>query len=370
MILQSGIHLPLWLTRLVANPGFQRFAAQIPFGRRLVRREGRKIFDILQGFVASQVLAALVELNVLRTLMDGPASAAQLGLSAGLAADRMDRLLRAGAALGLLRIGRDERYALTQVGAAILGAPGLEAMILHNRALYQDMSDPVALLRDGDDTHLQRFWPYVMATNDARDDVAGRYSDLMAQSQVMVAQDTLRMVSFRGTRRLLDIGGGLGAFVTEVLRRYPGITADVFDLPAVAEEARARIQASDLRDRIRPTGGNFLTDALPVGADTVSLVRVLYDHRDDTVTQLLARVYAALPPGGRLVISEPMSGGRRPDPACDVYFAFYTMAMGTGTVRTPERIAGLCRAAGFGDVRIPNPPRAFITSVVECRKPK
>jgi demethylspheroidene O-methyltransferase len=87
------------------------------------------------------------------------------------------------------------------------------------------------------------------------------------------------------------------------------------------------------------------------------------------VSRLLAKVRQVLPPGGRLIISEPMSGGARPDPATDVYFAVYTLAMGTGRTRSAAETADLCAKAGFDC-----PPRArtlrpFVTSVVEARVP-
>jgi demethylspheroidene O-methyltransferase len=102
--------------------------------------------------------------------------------------------------------------------------------------------------------------------------------------------------------------------------------------------------------------GSFRDDPLPAGADAISLVRVLYDHADATVGALLAKVRQALPAGGRLIISEPMSGGARPDPATDVYFAVYTLAMGTGRTRSAVEIAALCSAAGF-DCSVARPER-------------
>lgn len=370
MFAQSPFAPPMWINRLAANPGFQKWASQIPLFRGLVRREGEVIFGILQGFVASQVLTALVELRLLHTLMEGPATPAKLSLAAGISPENMEKLLRAAAALGLLRQMRGGRYGLTRMGAAITGAPGLEAMILHNRALYADMADPIALLRHDGETQLAQFWPYVFSGDHATGDVAERYSDLMAQSQIMVAQDTLRMVSFRDTKLLMDVGGGFGVFLSEVLAAHPSVKGHLFDLPAVVATAEGRLAASSVADRIAMTGGNFQQDPFPVGADTISLIRVLYDHQDSTVVHLLAKAYDTLPAGGRLVISEPMGGATRPDPACDVYFAFYTLAMGTGTLRTPQRIAELCRAAGFSGVRIPKAPRPFISSAVICQKPE
>jgi demethylspheroidene O-methyltransferase len=67
----------------------------------------------------------------------------------------------------------------------------------------------------------------------------------------------------------------------------------------VAEGAAARFQRNGLTERSTITGGNFRTDAIPMGTDAISLVRVLYDHSDDTVRMLLAKAHAALADGGR-----------------------------------------------------------------------
>ena len=98
-------------------------------------------------------------------------------------------------------------------------------------------------------------------------------------------------------------------------------------------------------------------------------IRVLYDHSDETVSARLSKVYTVLPVGGRLIISEPMSGGSRPEPAGDIYFSFYTMAMGTGCVRSARQIAQMCEAAGFVGIKVPRAPRPYISSAVVCAKP-
>ncbi|MEM6695954.1 MAG: methyltransferase [Pseudomonadota bacterium] len=359
-----------WVAGLVAQPQFQALASRLPIGRQLAKRDGAEIFDILQGFVASQVLFALIELDILQRLLDhGPETPEALGPPRGIAPERMAALLQAGASLGLLARRRNGRYAIGRKGAAILGVPGLTAMIQHNRAFYADMADPLALLRGAQDTHLARFWPYVFGSPDIPAEEAERYSDLMAQSQVLVAQDTLRQVDFRGIGTLLDVGGGSGAFIEAVLRKHQGLTAEVLDLPNVLPAAEARFNRAGMRGRVTLRPGSFRTDALPQGADAISLIRVLYDHSEDTVRDLLAKVFAALPPGGRLIVSEPMAGGDRPERAGDVYFAFYTMAMGTGRARSSEHIGALVREAGFDQVAAPKPARPFVTSVLTCRKP-
>ncbi len=359
-----------WFARLIARPGFQNIASALPFGRGMARRDGAEIFDILQGFVASQVLAALIELNILRTLLDGPQSAEKLGFDHAVPADRMDQLLRGGLALGLLKRRRDGRYALARKGAAILGVPGLENMIRHNREFYADMADPVALLRGEGETHLARFWPYVFgAQGEIAPDVADRYSTLMAESQVLVARDTLSMLPIKGDVTVMDVGGGSGVFLAEVLRRNKQARGILFDLPQVMPQAETRIANLKLSKRVALHGGSFRTDALPRDADVVSLIRVLYDHEDATVEALLRAVFEALPKGGRLIISEPMAGGAKSDRSGDLYFAFYTMAMGTGRARSAQTIARMCQEAGFEGVQIPSARRPYITSALSCRKP-
>lgn len=359
-----------WLARLIASRGFQSWASGFPLTSGVARAEGEALFDLVAGFVHSQVLAALVELRIPEMLLEGPMTVPRIAARAGLAEPRAEVLLRAGAALGLLREKRGGRVALTRRGAALMGVPGLTEMIRHHRVLYRDLEDPTAFFRDGADTELARFWPYVFGAGAAKDpDTAARYSDLMAESQGLVAEETLRAVSLKGVRRLIDVGGGTGAFAIAAAQAAPEMKVTVFDLPGVVAGAGPRIAAAGLQGRVGTVAGSFRDDPLPEGADAISLVRVLYDHADDTVAALLAKVFDALPPGGRLLISEPMTGGAKPTRPGDAYFAIYTLAMGTGKTRSGGEIARLARATGFTDVQQASTHRPFVTGVVTARKP-
>jgi demethylspheroidene O-methyltransferase len=122
----------------------------------------------------------------------------------------------------------------------------------------------------------------------------------------------------------------------------------LFDLPAVAEIART----SPVAARCEVVGGDFTADALPAGADVVSLVRVLHDHDDDVAAELLRAIRQALPPGGTLLIAEPMAGTRGAEPVGDAYFGFYFLAMGGGCARTPQKIKQMLSDAGFSRSRL------------------
>ncbi len=348
-----------WVNRLAGSRRFQAFAARVPGLRRLVRAEGAAIFDIMQGFVRSQVLMALVDLRLMHRLAEGAAGVPALAAFAGVPEARMAVLAQAGAAMGLIR-RRGDLYALSRRGAAFLAVPGLEEMVRHHRVLYGDLAEPVAFFRGETDPDLARFWPYVLGGAGDRE-VAARYSRLMAESQALVAEETLAQVSLSGITHLMDVGGGTGAFLRAVRARAPGLRLTLFDLPEVVAQAA-------LPANVNRLGGSFRDGVPACGADAISLIRVLYDHADATVAALLASVHAALPPGGRLFLSEPMSGGAIPDPQVDVYFSVYTLAMQTGRTRSAAEIGAMLQDAGFVSIRKYNNYRPFVTvAMTACR---
>lgn len=356
-------------TRLLRNRRFHSLAARLPVASRVARKDGEKLFDLTAGFVHSQILQAFVMFDMPDLLAEAPATVEDLATRCGVPTDRMQVLCQGAAALGLLHRRRDGRFALGRLGAALPGVPGLAGMIRHHDVLYRDMADPVAFFRDGQNTELARFWPYVFGAGSAIDpEVAARYSRLMADSQTLIAEEVLRHLDLRGIDEVLDVGGGTGVFLTAVGQAAPSTRLHLFDLPEVAPQARARFAAAGLSSRSTITQGSFRIDPLPLGADVISLVRVLYDHADATVRMLLAKAHAALPEGGRIIIAEPMSGGASPSRAGDAYFGPYCMAMGTGRARSAARIAALLREAGFTDVRPRKTHRDFVTGLVEARK--
>ena len=327
------------------------------------------MLDLMAGFVHSQTLRALVELRVFDILLDGPRTAESLATIVQVPADRLRVALNAAVALKLLHLDRDT-YDLTRRGAALTAVPGLREMILHHDVLYRDLQDPTAFLRGETKPELAEFWPYVFGAGAAKDpDAAVRYSKLMSDSQTLVAEETLQSISLTGIKHLMDVGGGTGAFLCQALTSTPGLQAMLFDLPAVVSSAADTFANAGLSDRITIRSGSFRDESLPSDADAISLVRVLYDHSDETVCALLARVFQALPSGGKVIISEPMSGGDAPTTAGDAYFAFYTLAMETGRTRSAAEIMHLLSQAGFNHCAPVKTNRPFVTSVVTASKP-
>jgi demethylspheroidene O-methyltransferase len=355
---------------VLANPGFQRFAGTFALTRPIARRRAGALFDLCAGFVYSQILLACVRLRLFDHLAKGPVSAADISSRLSLPVDSTKLLLDAGASLKLVQRRSNDRYGLGRLGAALIGNPGVIAMIEHHAMLYGDLRDPVALLRGETKAgELASYWPYARAGKPATlsHDAIARYTALMSASQPMIAQQVLEAYSFRNHRCLLDVGGGDGTFLSAVAARSPKLRCVLFDLPTVADEASKRFRSEGLSSRAVAIGGSFLTDRLPEGADIISLVRVIHDHDDVTVMALLRAIRCALPENGTLLVAEPMSGVRGAEPIADAYFAFYLLAMGSGRPRSLERLREMLRDAGFSDIAPRPTSMPMLTSVVTAR---
>ena len=350
--------------RLLASPRFQRFATRFPPTRPVARRHARALFDLVAGFTYSQILAACVESGLLEVLADGPQGTAAVAARVDLPVEGAERLLRGAAALGLVEpLGR--HWALGVGGAALRGNRGVAEMVAHHRLLYADLADPLGLLRrGGGGGALSGLWGYAEAAGTGDAAAVAAYSALMAASQPMVAAQAIDAYPFRRHARLLDVGGGEGTFLQAVGTRVQDLQLGLFDLPAVADRARARFASTDLAGRVTTFGGDFLADPLPRGFDVISLVRVLHDHDDGPALTLLRAVHDALPPGGTLFIAEPMAGVRGVEPVGDAYFGFYLLAMGSGRPRTHAEIAAMLRQAGYERPRPLKTAMPLTTSVM------
>jgi demethylspheroidene O-methyltransferase len=340
--------------RMVISATFRERAAAFPLTRPIARRRARELFDLVGGFVYSQVLLACVRLGLFELLAAGPQTLDGLAPRLGLAPEAAERLLAAAVALRLVAHRSHGRYALGPLGAPLVGNAGLTAMIEHHALLYGDLADPVALLR-GEQGHtaLSEYWSYARAGQPAAaapERVAG-YTALMAASQSLVASEILDAYPLAQHRCLLDVGGGDGGFLIAAARRAPALQLKLFDLPAVAARGRLRLEAEGLAARSEVSGGDFRIDPLPMGADVISLVRVVHDHDDPVVLELLRAAHKALPPAGTLLLGEPMAGTPGAERMGDAYFGMYLLAMGSGRPRSLAALERLLRTAGFRHVR-------------------
>ncbi len=368
-----------WRDSVLTSPDFQRRAARTWWMRPIARRRARGLFDLVAGFVYSQVLLACVRLKVFDLLAQGPLDESELARRLNLPLDNLQRLLAAAVALDLLehRNSSQQRdgaacYGLGKLGAPMVGNAAIAALVEHHAVLYADLQDPVALLRGtGESPELSKYWAYATAAAPGALTPAqvNEYSALMSASQPLVAEEVLDSYDVRRHHCLLDVGGGQGRFLCAVARRAPGLKLMLFDLPGVVPVAHDALSAEGLADRSSVHGGDFTRDPLPTGADIATLIRVIYDHPDERALAILRAVYRALPPGGTLLLAEPMAGAPGAPRMGDAYFGFYLLAMHGGRSRTAVQLQKLIETAGFESVRELATPIPLQVGVLVAKKP-
>ena len=361
----------LWRNRVLGSAQFQHWAARNMLTRGVARRRAAAQFDLVAGFVYSQILAAFVEAGLLAYLNAMLRSDADIAAFTGLPGDAADRLLRAAAALSLAESPQPGYWTLGQAGAELVPNAGAVAMIEHHHLLYADLAAPLALLRAGRSapTALARFWTYAAPDGSVPEDRgASDYSALMAATQPMVVAEIIDRFDFARHRRLLDIGGGSGMFTRTIAAAVPGLELGIFDLPAVTTEAAQRFAADPPARTIALHPGSFKTDALPPGYDLITLVRILHDHDDQIAAALLRSIFTAQSPGGTVLIAEPMADEATAPRMGDAYFGLYLWAMGSGRPRSAATLIAMLGAAGFRSIRRINTAQPIITSALVAVK--
>ena len=173
-----------------------------------------------------------------------------------------------------------------------------------------------------------------------------------------------------GASRLLDVGGGGGAYVIELCRQLPDLHATVYDLPHVCDYTAERIDEAGLTGRIAVHAGDFFVDAeLPAGHDVILLSMILHDCDEPRNREILAKCRRALPSGGLLLISELLVDDDKTAPA-DAALMSLNMLVGTpgrdshgrGVLRVADRCRlrpgpnGALRSAGADGVVLARNP--------------
>ena len=221
-------------------------------------------FRLCAGFVYSQILTACIELRLFDLLVERPLPLNDLAQRLGLAPEAALRLLKGCAVPGAWwrRAGRTGMP--WAMGAALRGNPGIAEMVSHHGMLYRDLGDPVALLRRGPGgTGVRAYWAYAESERPKGLEACSTdaYTALMGDSQGLVAGDILDAYSLARHRRLLDLGGGNGTFLSAVGTRWPNLERFVFSIflrwpsrRAVASNAREWPRAPR-----RPAGTCFAT---------------------------------------------------------------------------------------------------------------
>ncbi|UNO43285.1 acetylserotonin O-methyltransferase [Streptomyces sp. MST-110588] len=269
------------------------------------------LMHLATGFWAFKALASANELGLFG-LLDrmGGATVEECAEELEVSARPAGMLLTACTALGLLQRRPDRRFVNSALADAYLvpGRPyhfGGWVRMLDQR-LYPGWGKLTEAVRNNRPTTWDpETQPHLFNTEDP--DLLSVFWEAMHAVSSWTAQRLGSVVDLASRSRLLDVGGGSGAYAIELCRRHPDLRATVYDLPGVCPAAARNAEAAGLADRIATFPGDFLAEpALPGGHDVIVLSMILHDWDEETNRTLLGKCYAALPPGGELVISELM----------------------------------------------------------------
>jgi hypothetical protein len=168
--------------------------------------------------------------------------------------------------------------------------------------------------------------------------------------------------------RVLDVGGGSGAYAMEFMRARPNLTAMVFDLPAVLPLTAAYLKRAGMADRVELVPGDYNTDPLGEGFDLVLLSAILHSNSPEENRTLIRRSAAALNSGGQVVVQEFIANEERTGPPFSTLFAL-NMLVGTdaGDTYTESEVREWMVAAGLGEIR--RHDMAYGTTVIVGYKP-
>lgn len=322
-----------------------------------------ELLDLATGYQRSKTLFAFVELGVATLLArhGGLLPLAEIARILEIHPRAMDRLLNACVALGLLeRRQGEEQYRNSALAETFLvaGEPSYlgDQFLNYDRTSYPLWTELTAKLREWQPS--------------ATDDDTPQVDDQGAES--MSAQHNLALLvgsalgasyDFNEHQRLLDLGGGTAAMSIGICSSHPHLQSLVFDLPAVAGEARRFIRDAGLTERIAIAEGNFKEDALPGEFDVALLANLLSVAGEQTNRRLFKRLYELLPVGGAIILSGWILEDHRTGPLIPLLFCLEDINWQAPDVeRTRSCYQNWLLEAGFVEIEHRNycPPTSMI----------
>jgi 3-hydroxy-5-methyl-1-naphthoate 3-O-methyltransferase len=179
------------------------------------------------------------------------------------------------------------------------------------------------------------------------------------------AKALLEVVDFREVRNLLDVGGNAGGYAIRLAIAHPHLHVSIFDLEPVAALAREKIAGAGTEERVSFVPGSFFRDPLPKGHDAVLLSSILHDWPKEECLTILRACHEALPPGGLIVVTEPMLRDDYLGPDHPSASGLTMVVLG-GENRTQSQVCELLAEAGFSEFWCS--PVGEQNSVVTARK--
>jgi hypothetical protein len=313
-----------------------------------------ELLRLTYGALAAQVVYVAAKLGLADLLRDGPRTAADLATAAGVDAALLRRFLRALVSLGVLVEPASDRFALTAAGQCLRAdrEDSLQPRAIFNTEVLQPLwGELLHTLRTGESGAARVLGMSHFAYFAAHPEVGALFDRVMASAARQRLRPAVAAYDFGRFGTIVDVGGGTGALLIEILRAHDGPRGVVFDLPAVAERARPNIAAAGLAGRCTAVGGSAF-ETVPAGGDAYVIANFLVDLDDEQAAGILRRCREALAHGGVVLLVERVmpAGGETAD-AYRFWETELTMlalgGAGGGRVRTAEEFRALLRTGGL-----------------------
>jgi len=313
----------------------------------------REVLSLARGHWRVLAMRAALELGIVDAL-SGPVPLPALAEQVGAEPDSLVRLLRVLEDIGLVAYDQDGTYRLTSRGRLIRSddPSGLRALLLlqtwpPHLVSWTDLDQAV---RAGKGTfeaaNGATLW--ALMAGDPRHTAV--FNAAMARRGAWQATAVLEGGDLTGVGTVVDVGGGRGAMLTELLGRVDGLRGVVADQAAMVAEATEALAAAGLAERCEAVVSDFFT-SVPGGGDAYVLSNILHDWTDDECVAILRVVRAAMPPHGRLWVLVRVLD---PDPPRDPFeqaelhlLDLHMLVTFGARERTGAEYAALLTAAGF-----------------------
>ena len=260
---------------------------------------------MLHAPLVTQLVVVAAELGLADLVAERPRTVEDLAARLDVLPDPLYRVLRALASVGVFREVSSRTFGTTPLAGTLRqGAPGSMRAWARLWGVPQRTAAIGALLhsvRTGepsfDHVHGRTWWEH-LAANPEQGTV---FSDAMGDLSRQLHAAAVETYDLSGVRRLVDIGGGKGYLVATILRRYPEMTAIVYDQPSTVAKAGPVLAEAGVADRVEVVGGDFFS-SVPEGGDAYLLSMILHDWDDEQSTTILTNIRRAMDPDGRVLV--------------------------------------------------------------------
>jgi len=314
----------------------------------------------IQAFQQSRAILTALELDVFTAVGQG-STAAEAAAKLHTDPRATEMLLNTLVALNLLA-KRDKVFQDMPASARYFAAGSPDdarAGLMHIAHLWRRWSNLTECVRRGTAVDGQE-------AGDRGEEWTRAFIAAMDRNARERAAQVVRALGTDGVKRMLDVGGGSGAYAIAFARANETLHADVLDTTAVVPIAQAHIDKAGLAQRVKTRVGDLRKDKLGEGYDLVLLSAICHMLSSEQNRDLLRRCHDALAPGGRAVIQDFLLKPDKTGPKTAALFSL-NMLVGTksGASYSEDEYAAWLREAGFQDVQrmfLPGPTGLMVAS--------